>query len=91
MRAEFLLLEMRFSNTESRKDIMNAVMLAWNYKYETSGFFNTEKQIQTCVLMYIETRVYRTYTHIGMYVYMNSVYIYLLTLLEGLEEVIPTS
>ena len=64
---------------------------SWNYKYQTSFFFNVEKQIQMCVLMYTETHVYRTYTHVCTYVYINSAYIYLLTLLEGLEEGTPTS
>lgn len=76
---------------ESKKDIMNAVMLAGITSIRLLFFFNVEKQIQMCVLMYTETHVYRTYTHVCTYVYINSACIYLLTLLEGLEEGTPTS
>ena len=76
---------------ESKKDIMNAVMLAGITSIRLLFFFNVEKQIQMCVLMYTETHVYRTYTHVCTYVYINSACIYLLTLREGLEEGTPTS
>ena len=33
-------------------------------------FFNTEKQIQTCVLMYIETHVYTEQIHIHVCMYI---------------------